>query len=146
MKKMLLFICLQMAVLNAFPYSSVATDAVADTVSSNKRITMEDLEFLVRGIDRYKIYPTENIYNVLKLDTRTGKVYQVQWSLDKDEEFTITINNEDLSYDSGSGTFELYPTKNMYQFLLLDKVTGRVWHVQWSTKSKERWIRRIYNL
>lgn len=44
---------------------------------------------------------------------------------------------------SGS-LFELYPTQNMYQFLLLDKTNGRAWHVQWGMEDTKRWIRRIY--
>ena len=48
-----------------------------------------------------------------------------------------------VGYGHGSGTFELYPTKNMYQFILLDKTDGRMWHVQWGTESSKQWIRRI---
>ena len=60
------------------------------------------------------------------------------------KEGSATLNNEDLSLGTGCGTFELYPTKNIYQFLLLDKVTGRRWHVQWGFESSKRWIKRIY--
>lgn len=49
-----------------------------------------------------------------------------------------------FSWDTPAGNFELYPTQNMYQFLLLDKVTGRTWHVQWGFEEKERWIQRIW--
>lgn len=93
---------------------------------------------------RYKMYPTENIYNLLKLDTATGRIEQVQWSLKDSEEMTVTINSSYLSYSGKIGTFELYPTKNMYQFILLDTTNGRTWHVQWGTESKKRWIQRIY--
>lgn len=93
---------------------------------------------------RYKMYPTENIYNLLKLDTATGRIEQVQWSLKDSEEMTVSINSSYLSYSGKIGTFELYPTKNMYQFILLDTTNGRTWHVQWGTESKKRWIQRIY--
>jgi hypothetical protein len=105
---------------------------------------VEDIDFRMHGLDRYKLYPTENIYNFLQLDTMTGKIEIVQWSLDDDKEGSATLNNEDLSLGTGCGTFELYPTKNIYQFLLLDKVTGRRWHVQWGFESSKRWIKRIY--
>ena len=95
--------------------------------------------------DRFKLYPTENIYNFLQLDTKTGKIDVVQWSLDEEKEFSVTLNGEDLSLlDAVSGTFELYPTKNIYQFILLDKVTGRKWHVQWGFEASKRWIRKMY--
>ena len=95
---------------------------------------------------RYKFYPTENIYTLLLLDTKTGVIEQVQWSLDSEEEGSVYINESNLAigFGHGSGTFELYPTKNMYQFILLDKTDGRKWHVQWGMKYSERWIRRIY--
>ena len=32
-------------------------------------------------------------------------------------EHSVTINNEDFSMGYGSGVFELYPTKNIYQFM-----------------------------
>lgn len=96
---------------------------------------------------RYKLYPTENIYTFLQLDTKTGMIEQIQWSLDANNEGSVSINDEDLTYGfgNGSGTFELYPTKNMYQFLLLNKTNGRKWHIQWGMEENERWIRRIYD-
>lgn len=106
--------------------------------------SLSEIHDRVSKSDRYKLYPTENIYNFLKLDTATGKIDQVQWSLDSEKEGSVTINDDDLSYETGNGTFELYPTKNIYQFLLLDKVTGRQWHVQWGMENTKRWIIRIY--
>ncbi len=94
--------------------------------------------------NRYKMYQTENMYNLLKLDTQTGKIEQVQWSLDEDKEFSISINSEDLSLSNTINSFELYPTQNMYQFILLDKASGRTWHVQWGLTYKKRWMKRIY--
>ncbi|MDE6384279.1 MAG: hypothetical protein K2K79_08045 [Paramuribaculum sp.] len=93
---------------------------------------------------RYKMYPTENVHNFIKLDTSTGRIEQVQWSLKTDKEFSVWINTSYLSYYGKIGRFELYPTQNMYQFILLDTTDGRVWHVQWGFKPTERWIKRIY--
>jgi hypothetical protein len=39
------------------------------------------LAYSQKDIERYKIYPTENIYTVLKLDTATGKIWQLQMAL-----------------------------------------------------------------
>ena len=72
--------------------------------------------------NRYKMYQTDNIYTLLQLDTKTGMIEQVQWSLESNNEGSFTINGKDLTsgYGYGSNSFELYPTKNMYQFILLD--------------------------
>lgn len=92
----------------------------------------------------YKLYKTENIYTFLRLNTSNGKIDQVQWNLDKDKEFITVLNDVDLTYGisigNHNGRFELYPTQNMYQFLLLDKTFGSLWHVQWGLDSKKRWI------
>ncbi len=118
--------------------------ATKDSTLTKICTLLEDVDTRIHGLDRYKLYPTENIYNFLQLDTATGKIDIVQWSLDDDKEGSITLNGEDLSFGTGSGTFELYSTKNIYQFILLDKVNGRKWHVQWGFESKKRWIKRIY--
>ena len=124
-------------------------DSVLNRIDSLVQITnawLEQIELDHSLKQRYKLYQTENIYTLLQLDTKTGMIEQVQWSLDSENEGSVTINNDDLNYGfgRGSGSFELYPTKNMYQFILLDKTSGRKWHVQWGMKTKERWIRRIY--
>ena len=126
----------------------------ADSISINNTEVSDPLLELLGNIrynqdrgyesNRYKIYPTENIYILIKLDTQTGKLELIQWSLKSKNEFSATLNNKDLSWYNGLNSFELYPTKNMYQFILLDKATGRNWHVQWGTNSSEMWIRRIY--
>lgn len=117
-----------------------------DSLVQKTNAWLEQIELDHSLKQRYKLYQTENIYTLLQLDTKTGMIEQVQWSLDSDNEGCITINGDDLNFgDSyGSGSFELYPTKNMFQFILLDKTSGRKWHVQWGMQTKERWIRRIY--
>lgn len=117
-----------------------------DTLVQMNNAWLEQIELDHSLKNRYKLYSTENIYTFLQLDTKTGQIEQVQWSLDSKDEGSVTINEEDLTYGYGYGSncFELYPTKNMYQFILLNKTNGRKWHVQWGMKSSERWIRRIY--
>lgn len=117
-----------------------------DSLFQRMEKRLERIELELSLMQRYKLYPTENIYNFLLLDTKLGKIDQVQWNPDTKKEFTTKINDENLTFGYGynSGSFELYPTQNMYQFILLDKLTGRTWHVQWGLNEKERWIRRIY--
>lgn len=107
---------------------------------------LEQIEITNSLKQRYKLYQTDNIYTLLQLDTKTGQIEQVQWSLDSDNEGSVTINDQDLTfgYGYGPGSFELYATKNMYQFILLDKTDGRKWHVQWGMTATQRWIRRLY--
>ena len=142
MKK--LIILMTMIAITVNGYSQSSKNNVCDSTLNVITKQLDSIKFRINGINRLKLNPTENIYTLLKLDTATGKINQLQWSLDSDNEFAVTINSEDLSQNTGCGTFELYPTKNIYQFILLDKVTGRHWHVQWGMETSKRWIRRIY--
>ena len=96
------------------------------------------LDGIYRNIDkpRFKMYQTENNYNLLKLDTRTGKVWQVQYRMSDVEASVVSINFIGIVFESDGwdGRFELYPTKNMYTFIMLDTGTGDTYQVQWSTK------------
>jgi len=71
-------------------------------------------------------------------------IQQLKWSLDENKEFTVYINHENLLMRHTPSLFELYPTQNIYQFILLDKAFGRCWRVQWGLEDKKRWIRKIY--
>lgn len=147
MKKIFLLLCLIFATFTTAsaqgrPFSKNEIDSTCAYIAT----LLEDIDMRIlreNGKNRYKLYPTENIYNFLKLDTYTGKIEQIQWSLDANNEGSIYINYEDLSQTSRD-SFELYPTKNIYQFLLLDRTGGRAWHVQWGMEEDKRWIRRIY--
>lgn len=147
MKRFLLLLTL----LSIFLCGKAQTDSIVsspiDSVAIRTNYLVEEIvtnQLKQNLSERYTIYQTENIYNLLKLDRQTGKIDQIQWSLDSNKEFSVTLNSTNLSYFDGLNSFELYPTKNMYQFILLDKATGRTWHVQWGTESKKRWITRIY--
>lgn len=119
-----IFLCLLMSLTAALGFSNILDDSEQS--------------------QRFELYPTQNSFNFLKLDKKTGKIYQVQWSLEGEKEFSITLNGIDLSQFSTDGNcFKLYPTKNMWQFILLDGASGRAWHVQWGFEEKNRWIKRI---
>lgn len=93
----------------------------------------------------YRLFATKNIYTFIKLNTRNGQMWQVQWST-KDNQFQTTLS--DISRvekdEEKNGRFFLYPTTNIYNFVLLDQIDGRAWQVQWSTEAKERMVIRIY--
>jgi len=86
----------------------------------------------------YRLFSTKNIYTFLKLDTREGQLWQVQWG-DKDHRFTNVINSKALVSGGRVGRFTLYPTNNIYTFILLDQDTGDAWQVQWG-KPEDRFI------
>lgn len=98
---------------------------------------------------RFKIYQTENTYNLLKVDTRTGSVWQVQYRMKGVSAQTVPINYMGSlgvvrDEDGWDGRFELYPTKNMYTFILIDSGSGATFQVQWGTEPDYRFMERLY--
>ncbi len=89
----------------------------------------------------YRLFSTQNIYTLLKLDTRAGRIWQVQWG-DKDHRLIVPVNETALVSGGKAGRFTLYPTSNIFTFILLDQETGDTWHVQWGNQG-ERFIARI---
>lgn len=71
---------------------------------------------------RYELYSTQNIWTFLKLDTRTGKIWQVQYSLESGKQGEWILNDQSLTQNSEgkNGRFQLYPTSNIFNFILLD--------------------------
>lgn len=119
-------------------------------------------EIQAQELPRYKLYPTENMWTFLKLDTSIGGITVVQYSVEGEEyrfespilESTLLtyVENDSTFYYSligergqlKSGRFELYPTQNMYNFILLDQELGKLWQVQW--ESENRFVLPIKNI
>lgn len=89
----------------------------------------------------YRLFGSRNIYTFLRLDTRDGRVWQVQWG-NTGERLTAPINVIPLVSAGTTGRFTLYPTTNIYTFLLLDQETGDAWQVQWGD-ADDRFVARI---
>ncbi len=95
---------------------------------------------------RYLLFPTANWWIRLKLDTSTGKIWIVQFSMkEENNRLQSPLNDIPLCAESeqSNGRFYLYPTKNFYNFLLMDQINGRVWQVQWGFEMKDRGIIEI---
>ena len=93
----------------------------------------------------FRLYKTKNMYNFIKLDTRTGQMELVQWSV-KGNRMSYKLSDRVLvssPEEQIPGRFTLYATTNIYQFVLLDQIDGRTWQVQWDTDKNYRWVKYI---
>jgi hypothetical protein len=94
----------------------------------------------------YRLFNTKNMYTFIKLDTRNGQMWQVQWSL-KGSEYRYESTLSDISLvskeEEKNGRFFIFLTTNIYNFILLDQIDGRAWQVQWGEKS-DRMVIQIY--
>ena len=144
MKKIIvLFVCVLIS-SSAFAQKEL-NEAERDSLLQQVVSRLQLIEAKTMEPERFKLYKTENMYTFLKLDTATGQIEQLQWSLNDNAEGTVgIINDEKFSIIEEPGRFELYATNNMYQFILLDKAIGRTWHVQWGIGENKRWIKRMY--
>jgi hypothetical protein len=91
----------------------------------------------------FRLFRTLNIYNFLKLDTRTGQVWQLQWSSQADQRLVNVINLKPLADGRKAGRFTLYPSSNIFTFVLLDQEDGRQWQIQWGLAADKRFIAEI---
>lgn len=95
----------------------------------------------------FRLFPMSNNWNFIKLDTRTGQLWGVQYSIKDDDgtfEYRIDTTPIEEATDENIGRFTLYPTDNMYNFILLDQINGHVWQVQNPIGKGEKFRLRIY--
>lgn len=93
----------------------------------------------------FKLYPTQNQNIFLLLDTRNGRIWIEQWGLkSKDRvEATLSAQQQVFGEDAIPGRFELYPTTNIFNFIMVDQVSGNTWQVQWNFEPENRMVVRI---
>lgn len=150
MKKLILIlaaICIGTAALA----QSAANDSSATKWTQKDTLTVGYLQRISQHTAPcYKLYPTENMWTFLELETFSGRIWQVQYSIKgPDYRFKTVLNENSMipfldTEGKFAGRFELYKTQNMYNFILLDTASGSTWQVQWSTEAKDRAVLRIW--
>jgi hypothetical protein len=80
----------------------------------------------------YKFFQTDNINNQLRLNTKTGELYQIQT-----DGQTFLVRQATTPDDEIPNRYSLYKTKNMWTYILLDTFTGKLWQCQYSIKGNE---------
>lgn len=89
----------------------------------------------------YRLFSTQNKWTFIKLNTRNGQMWQVQYSDEgKQQEVPLSLTKQVSRAREANERFFLYPTQNTNCFILLDQIDGRVWQVQWGLKETERMI------
>lgn len=93
------------------------------------------LSGLTSQAQTYKFYQTDNIHNQLRLNVKNGEVYQIQ---DDGQKFLVHMAN--ISEIKNDDRYELYKTKNIWTYILLDKCSGKLWQCQYSVQGIENII------
>lgn len=156
----ILFVCLCCSVFGAKAQSNVPDGGllkdilrtVVDVPTDHAGAAMMDYLDAIygqmqSGTPRYKMYKTTHDYILLKLDTATGRVWMVQIGMgDKSSRKVLAVDDTSPLRENEpavNGRFELYPTNNSYNFVLIDTHVGTTYQVQWHTEYKKRFRKLI---
>lgn len=95
--------------------------------------------------NRFKLFPTD-YSNFLLLDQINGKIWQVTWDIRLEKNKISPINDSVLIEKQNiiENRFTLYPTLDSRYFLLLDKINGSIWQLNWSTNLKKVKLYQFY--
>ena len=135
MKKILIVIAMFWGIYTSMVAQGVVTDSLAAVDDNSKKNFPKDTLFAYLDTyvsqlrePEYKLYPTDNMYIFLRLNTRTGQIKIVQWSTEQSKRFIYTLDNEiriSSWQEDICGRFILQKTDNIYNFILLDQIDGR---------------------
>ncbi|RZJ53272.1 MAG: hypothetical protein EOO44_09040 [Flavobacterium sp.] len=131
MNKKLNLTILILAITVSIGYSQTKTNTVVQATAPVKN---NDAVF--------QLFQTQNMWTFIKLNTRTGQMWQVQYNTEDDKRFETNLNSISLvpKEKEQNGRFNLYATQNIYSFILLDQIDGKTWQVQWSSKPENRLV------
>lgn len=130
MRKLFFVIIIALTTISTFSQST--SEAPKQNISTDNNVT-------------FRLFATRNMYTFIKLNTRNGQMWQVQWDTKSSQfETALSLTSRVTKEEESDGRFFLYPTTNIFNFILLDQIDGRVWQVQWSTEPKERLVIPIY--
>ena len=127
-----LFFATMIALTTISTFSQSTSEAPNQNISTDSNVT-------------YRLFTTRNMYTFIKLNTKNGQMWQVQWDTKNNQlETPLSLITLVTKEEEKNGRFFLYPTTNIYNFILLDQIDGRVWQVQWNIEEKDRMVIRIY--
>lgn len=118
----------------------VNINAKGQTIKENELVRISNYQSPTPA--KYRLYPTSNIFTFLRLNTTNGFIDVVQYST-KDNAMIYGLSTYPLVDNGTIDRFTIYPTLNIWTFLLLDQVEGHTYQVQWSTDPKTRFVVQI---
>lgn len=130
MRKLFFTVIIALTTISTFSQST--SEAPNQNISTDSNVT-------------YRLFSTRNMYTFIKLNTKNGQMWQVQWDTKGNQlETPLSLITLVTKEEEKNGRFFLYPTTNIYNFILLDQLDGRAWQVQWNIEEKDRMVIRIY--
>jgi CRISPR/Cas system CMR-associated protein Cmr1 (group 7 of RAMP superfamily) len=138
MKKVILMMLFVVISLTSF------SQIDSKNIDKNKLKESKFIDKLDReNIAVYEIYPTTITWCLIKLNTRNGKMWVVQYSMrEENYRYETPLNNIALITEDKevNGRFKLQSTDNEYTFILLDRIDGKTWQVQITNDPSYRFV------
>lgn len=126
MKKLLLFCVVAFATLTLWGQSPTEVNLLSgSTLSPDANVA-------------YRLFPTQYAWSFLKLDTRNGRVWKIDYATSRNEqkEVPVSVTRQVSEEEEQNGRFFLYSTRNLHTFILIDQVDGRTWQIGWTSRAK----------
>ena len=138
MRKVFTLLAVLLLATSSFAQIKLEGTTVESTINDNGSAQNQD-------VVSYRLFPTQNMWTFIKLNTRNGRIWQVQYDIEGDNRFETYLNFVPLVSKEKelNGRFILYPTQNIHTFILLDQIDGKMWQVQWSLETEYRFITPI---
>lgn len=94
----------------------------------------------------FRLFETTNVWTFIMLDTVTGKMWLIQYDVQGNNRGGQILSDKNLASDKEDipGRFTLYPTSNVWTFILVDQYEGSTWQVQWSWDKDNAFVIPIY--
>lgn len=157
----ILFACLCGSVFGAKAQNNMSNGAVIKDIlrtvvdgpaPQQDPVLVDYLDAIYRQVEssnpRFKMYKTTHEYILLKLDSATGRVWMVQYGMgEKSSRMEIAVDDSSPLSDADiaiNGRFQLYPTNNSYNYIMIDTHVGTTYQVQWHTEPNKRFRKLIH--
>ena len=136
-------------------YTSLLLDSATGLIWQ-LQIGLPDTDQLKTTLNEYPY--AESIEDITKNWTENIESKTKEWEENYNSKPDSIVSAEDKEYwkpytleqriemsdIAQNGRFKLYPTGNMWNFIMVDVIDGRTWQVQWSSKENERIVRRFW--
>ena len=120
------------------------------------QIGMKDVDQLKTPLNEYAY--AEYVEDITKEWTESIESKTKDWEENYNSKPDSIVSAEDKEYwkpytleqrigisdIAQNGRFKLYPTGNMYNFVMVDVIDGRTWQVQWNIDDDKRIVRRFW--
>ncbi len=92
---------------------------------------------------KFRLYPTNNIWTFLRLNTSNGIIDMIVYDIERNYQGIVNVNSKSLVENGSLDRYKLLATNNVWIFILLDQIDGKVYKVKWGEGAENRYLEEI---